>query len=416
MWGFVGSPDRFALAARRTLCCHFIMQVVRPRWRAVVGALGLYVLGCGSGASHGSTTPAGGLGGSAASSGGNTAAGGADGGAPAHVVGTCDKLGAVNQFENITPAGVSAALRVVVDPVHSGTVFVGTDKTGIYKSTDCGAEWTKVNTGANAAVIDSGQQWSMEIDPAFPDVLYAGSLYGSDVSLFKSTNGGQDWTSLFPAGGNVATAVQYSFLQEVSIDPDKARHQHLVVSFHADCMGDFGKMCLGESTDGGQTWRLFKGPTAAWVENARPIVLGEKSFLYVTVEDGVFYTGDSGATWENVASGGNHQVYVTSDGTHYLGSVYGMFQSPDGHTWTKLDASPDGDGMSGDGQRVFTGLRDSGADQQPYFTTPEQGGGTWTKFASPPMANGPVTLRYDSDHHLLYSANTTSGLWRVVTQ
>ena len=354
----------------------------------------------------------------AQSAGGAPAVGGASaaGGAPAHVVGTCDKLGAVNQFENITPKGVVAALHVVIDPVHSGTLYLGTDKTGIFKSTNCGADWVKVNTGKNAAVIDSGLIWSMQIDPMAPDVLYAGSLYGTDLSLLKSTNGGKDWTSLFPAGSNVETAVQYNFLQEVAIDPEPSRHQHLLVSFHADCTGTFGKMCMGESVDAGQTWRLFKGPTSAWGENARPIALGEKSFLFVTQLDGVFYTADSGATFENVAPGGNHQLYIAADGTRFMGSLYGMLKSPDGHTWTKLENTPKGDGLVGDGKRVFTGIRTSESDQQPYFTTPETGGGKFTQLASPKMADGPVILRYESDHHILYSANTNSGLWRMVTQ
>jgi hypothetical protein len=35
---------------------------------------------------------------------------------------------------------------VRIDPVNSGTVYVGVKGFGIYKSTDCGATWTKLNT------------------------------------------------------------------------------------------------------------------------------------------------------------------------------------------------------------------------------------------------------------------------------
>src|SRR4051812_34785428 len=99
---------------------------------------------------------AGGSGGSGGSSAGNGGAGGSGGGAP-HVVGKCDGLGAVNAFESITPPGVAFVGSVAVDPVNSGTIYVGSGSNagapaqGIWKSTDCGATWAMVSTGMNSA-------------------------------------------------------------------------------------------------------------------------------------------------------------------------------------------------------------------------------------------------------------------------
>src|SRR4029079_8799825 len=108
--------------------------------------------------------------------------------------GACDGLGAVDAFEEITPPGSTFSSNVLVDPIHSGTIFAGTEHAGLFKSTNCGADWVKVNTGENGAMLDEGTLWSITLDPSNPDTIYAGTLYASDSELFKSTNGGVDWT------------------------------------------------------------------------------------------------------------------------------------------------------------------------------------------------------------------------------
>jgi hypothetical protein len=78
--------------------------------------------------------------------------------------------------------------------------------------------------------------------------------------------------------------------------------------------------------------------------------------------------------------------------------------------------TPQIDGLTGDGVRMIGGLRTPASDQQPYFTSKETDGATWTPLSSPPMASGPVWIEYDEGHRTLYSANGSSGLWRMVTR
>ncbi len=107
------------------------------------------------------------------------------GGMPPTMPLACDKLGAVDAWELITPPGVANVLHVLADPVNTGTIYAGTANTGVYKSIDCGATWAKINTGKNADLIDSGGQWTMAIDPVEPKVLYAGALYGKNLGLLN---------------------------------------------------------------------------------------------------------------------------------------------------------------------------------------------------------------------------------------
>ena len=47
------------------------------------------------------------------------------------------------------------------------------------------------------SALDKGRQWTMAIDPVNSSVLYANSGYGP-AGLYKSTNGGVDWTQILP--------------------------------------------------------------------------------------------------------------------------------------------------------------------------------------------------------------------------
>jgi hypothetical protein len=207
-----------------------------------------------------------------------------------------------NVWQDITPASVDlgkgqglGTLNVVVDALDPATVYVSTDHQGLYKSSDCGATFTKINSGRNGAVLDSGSLWTLAIDPVESNVLYSSPLYGTDVSLFKSRNGGVDWDSLAPKGSNVAAAVQYNFFQALAIDPTD--HQHLVVTFHADCNSPYAKVCMAESGDGGASWRIFNGPPlGGWMEDAGPIVVNATTMLYAAWFAPLYYSDDSGAT------------------------------------------------------------------------------------------------------------------------
>jgi hypothetical protein len=341
-----------------------------------------------------------------------------DSGSPPHVVGNCEQLPGVDQLENITPPGVAKVLNVITDPVHGGTIYVGSEHAGIFKSIDCGSNWQKVDTGRAAAIADSGNVWYLQLVPNDPDTLYWSAAYSMDSGLYKSTNGGADSDSLFPAGGNVYQAVQFDFFQWASMEPNN--FSHVLVCFHADCSGPTGRMCMAESTDGGANWRLFKGPVDMWREGAGPYIFGPQDWLYMTAGDGVFHTTDGGNSWHQVMSiqGLSGQTYQLADGTVYFPSAWGIYATKDGESWSPVPNSPIADALIGDGKRLFTGRRTPGGMYlaAPATASDAAGTRTWTQLPTPAtMTNGAVFFAYDPDHHLLYSANIEGGLWRMAT-
>lgn len=98
-------------------------------------------------------------------------------------------------WKNITPAGLAECLinAIEVSPHDKATVYIATTRykfndhtPGLYKSTDYGTTWTKINTGiANNAFTRVVRE-----DNVVKDVLYA----GTELGVYMSNNGGKSWS------------------------------------------------------------------------------------------------------------------------------------------------------------------------------------------------------------------------------
>jgi len=376
----------------------------------------------------GTTSGSGGVGGGAGAKGGSSGTGGiADAGQPdaPHTVGSCSGLGTPGTWELISPpawksSAMNEALSVAVDPENPSIVFAaagdktngGSGGTGIHKSTDCGATWMKISTGAHGADLETGDTWELKMDPTDPQVMYATNGYGSPPSLFKSMNGGVDWEILVPDGGALAKAAGGNFVQGFSMDPTDSKH--LVLTFHFNCTGTFAPMCMAETKDGGTTWRAFKGPTSGWSEGAAPIVLGSNTWLYAT-GSALYYTKDGATSWEKVSSNGGGGLYRAKDGTMFLGGDGGMLQSKDGYAWSQVPNAPRASGVLGDGTNLYAVFQNDYSGQ-PFHTAKESDPTKWSQVQTPTIKQGGGSLAYDPDHRVLYGACWGAGLWRGVTQ
>jgi hypothetical protein len=90
-----------------------------------------------------------------------------------------------------------------------------------------------------------------------------------------------------------------------------------------------------------------------------------------------------------------------------------VIKSADGIEWTMIPGSPACTGLAGDGTTLFASNRYGS--QAVWTSTGDFS--TWTPYESPASATGGAwIMRYDRDHNLLYSTNSTSGFWRVKTK
>jgi len=73
---------------------------------------------------------------------------------------------------------------LAIDTANTETIYAGTDGKGLFKSTDGGANWNKLENG-----LTSSDVRSVAIDETNTEIVYAGTSGG----VFKSTDGGASW-------------------------------------------------------------------------------------------------------------------------------------------------------------------------------------------------------------------------------
>jgi hypothetical protein len=337
---------------------------------------------------------------------------------------------AVGKWENISPPAIPlpgprcgsagerpckyGVMQVLVNPQDTSIVYVGSDQYGIFKSTDCGANWVKINTGRNGAALDTGESNSMVMDPVDPRVIYTTNLYGNPMSPFKSIDGGVNWDPLFPSGSDpIKYGARGGFAVIMSLDP--TNHQHLVIAFHDGCTAPYAPDCLAETNDAGATWRLVKMPVpTVGLDGNGVVVLSQNIWLYGLWSTGTWRTADRGLTWTQVAPDGGHNAYRTATAVYIDSAQHGLQRSVDmGLTWTGSNPNNLGS-VQGDGRLLYAGANE-GCTQSCYYTSPQEDGVKWTPITTGVTGQGKGKMAYDPDHHILYSSNSIHGLWRVVT-
>jgi hypothetical protein len=336
----------------------------------------------------------------------------------------------IGVWQNITPRQVDLTRgdyfgmqAMVVDPINPSTIYAGRAMDGIYKSTDCGANWEKISIGRNSRTMASGRSWTMVIDPSNPQIIYTNQGYGAG-GVFKTTNGGFDWHQILTP--NITAVVPYGgFVGSISMDHSDPRH--LLVSWHAECPSPRSKACFAETLDGGASWVLRDGdPSWAGGEGTHFEILNSKSWIFTSQSNGLWLSKDKGATWQQVTgvsiSHGRGQLYRAKNGSFYLGTVHGILYSADGLSWATIPKS--GSlimGLVGDGKTLFSTKAfpygPPGADPYlPYYSSTERFPYQFMSMKSPMMRNGGAQLHLDTTRHILYSTNLDAGLWRLVAQ
>jgi hypothetical protein len=193
-----------------------------------------------------------------------------------------------NDNQSGAPNATGRITALAVDPRNANVVYAGAAQGGVWKSTDGGQNWTPLTDQQASLAVGA-----MAIAPSAPDTIYVGTgefnlsfdaYYG--VGVLKSTDGGQNWTYLpgaftGPNGGPLST-------------------------------GFFG--------DGGGA---YFGAIA--VHPTNPNIVLASVFKETDTQElsGVYRSIDGGVTWTRVLNGFTFQVVFDSTGTNaYTGLGY----------------------------------------------------------------------------------------------
>jgi photosystem II stability/assembly factor-like uncharacterized protein len=243
-------------------------------------------------------------------------------------------------------------LIVYVAVSGGGTNGVGGND-GVWRSTDEGVTWT--NTTAS---ITSTDPWtSVRIDVNRPATLYAavGNIFGTSANgVYKTTNGGINWTKLANApGGTAAGRIVVAVSQSNSN----------VVYASASGNGTAGSTAFGSlfkierSDDGGATFADLTGGTPnymggqGWYDTTLIVDPSSSAIVYAAgAADGnsVLRSTNSGVNWSDISSGAggqgphadHHAAAFDASGNFLDGDDGGIYRYVAGtNTWTQLNGS-----------------------------------------------------------------------------
>ncbi|GEM_PF-720063 len=197
----------------------------------------------------------------------------------------------INAEKNISRFSV---LDIAVDKNDANLVYIGTDKNGIYKSSNGGESWAKSQNGFSRV-------YQIELHPYNKNVIYiiADDQKG-ERALFKTEDGGINWQRLLTQRNNLVPKISALILDENNPE----------IVYAGDSTGGVYK-----SVNGGKEWQ-----TLAWAKQPIRFILVDKKdnniIYYITGANQVFVSTNQGKTFNN-----SNRMAKTSFGAIYYATV-----------------------------------------------------------------------------------------------
>ena len=190
----------------------------------------------------------------------------------------------VNAWTGNGPPGRDVR-AVAVAPSDPLTVYVGTEKGGVFRSRDGGKTWRQAGLGGEIVRV-------LTVSPASASVVYAGVYFNR--GLFRSTDGGATWSFSGLDGLNVVA---------ISVNPSSP--STVYASYYESPFGDAAGG-LARSQDSGASWTTILSTTGFGGPIAINPALPSTIYTTLTTQFGgaVYKTLDGGATWHSVFAGG----------------------------------------------------------------------------------------------------------------
>jgi hypothetical protein len=179
------------------------------------------------------------------------------------------------------PAANTLVEKIVVSPADFQRVFATSSNNGAWLSTDGGVNWTRIAALPN--VIGA-----LTIDPADPDVMYAGAGTFLPDTIYKSTNGGVTWVPTGP--------ITDSYPNSIVIDPSDSNIVYATSNAR-----------LNKSVNGGATWtQIDMGGNSSQPINSNLLLIDPviTTTLFASAAPdfyAIVRSVDGGASWERLA-------------------------------------------------------------------------------------------------------------------
>lgn len=218
--------------------------------------------------------------------------------------------------------GRSTGERLQVDPNSSGILFLGTNQDGLWKSTDSGQTWNKVSTFSPASVTLVCFDRSSGTAGSPTPTIYVGVNTLSSPSLFRSTDGGTNWSAipgqpsgLMPHHAEIGSDGVLYVAFNNGLGPNGITTGAVWKMRTSD--GIWTNISPGLTNSGG-----YGGLS---LDAQHPGTLVVSTIDYWSVGDDVFRSTDGGATWKSLKARSVRDTssapYAAASTPHWIGDI-----------------------------------------------------------------------------------------------
>lgn len=228
----------------------------------------------------------------------------------------------------------TGAIDIVIDPNNPNRLMVSMwervrrpnsshlygPSSGIYRTTNNGDSWTQVATGLpNAAATNVGRI-GLSISNSNPDIVYALYTDGATIiSLFKTTNFGNNWTDVDPDNELNGGAASFSwYFGQVRVHPANPNTVYVM------------DVAFMRSTNGGTSWPViygYGGPEQLHVDHhALAFHPTNPNYILNGNDGGINISTDGGVNWSNAANIPATQFYEIGLDANNPQKLYGGTQ------------------------------------------------------------------------------------------
>ncbi|GEM_PF-569549 len=202
------------------------------------------------------------------------------------------------EWHSLGPGGGGWLWSLAVAPDEKGTIYLGCDVGGIYRSDDFGRSWRIINAGLGNTYVAA-----IAVDPSNPSVVYAGTHGG----VYKSTDKGEHWALKRNGFPPIETWGITAPIAALAVDPSDERHilagigepRRRTLPKTAKTAGIF------VSYDGAESWHHIDSPAELASAQVYSIVFSpdRPKLILAATTAGVFRSDDGGRSWESSSLG-----------------------------------------------------------------------------------------------------------------
>ena len=266
---------------------------------------------------------------------------------------------------NDTIFGGTISCFAIATGAGQGTIYLGTELSGMFKSTDGGGSWKSINSGLTTPRIKS-----CAVDAADATRVYA----GTDTGVFRSTDGGTSWTRVFAKGilGNFGSYDLVGY--QLIADPTIAKTVYVA----------YGPG-VASSSDGGSNWTDEDSAGLSTAGGASGTVRGIA--LGLTTPRTIWLAVFNGGVFNHASSGTGWTKYSVGSFANYIDSIAVNPTNPN-----HVVVGTDGDGV--------------------YYS--QNAGANWTKYSTaspvyfPTYATAPRFIEFSKDGKVIFVLQPTT--------